>query len=187
MSLLVIGILIFSVVHYIPSLTPDVKTRLVSRLTENGYKGLFSLLLLASFGLMIGGWRSATPTFVYTPVESLRSMALILMLLAFLLLAISNRKSYLRRWIRHPQLTGVALWGFAHLLLNGDSRSVMLFGGMMVWAITEIVVISRRDGVWQKTDSPSWGYELGNLAIAALVVAIVLYAHPWLSGVAIHW
>ena len=60
MALLVLGVLLFAAVHFIPSLAPGVKSAWQSRLGENGYKGLFSLLLLLAFGLMIGGWRSAT-------------------------------------------------------------------------------------------------------------------------------
>ncbi|MEZ5571702.1 MAG: NnrU family protein [Halioglobus sp.] len=185
MILLVLGVLLFASVHFVPTFAPALKTGLIQRLGEGPYKGIFSLLLLLSFALMIFGWRSTTPVLVYSPPLLLHKFALGLLAVAFLLLVVSSRKSRLRRLIRHPQLTGVALWGFSHLLLNGDTRSLVLFAGMALWALLEIVAISRRDGVWIKTDVPSWGTEAVTVLIAAVTVAVVITIHPWLSGVAV--
>lgn len=182
MTLLVLGMLLFACVHFIPSLAPGIKVSWTEKMGENGYKGVFSLLLLGSFALIIGGWRSTPPTLLYAPVAELKHLALGLLLIAFLLLAVSNRSSRLRLVFRHPQLSGVALWGLAHLLLNGDNRSVVLFGGMALWAVLEILAINRREGVWKKEEAPALGAELLTLLITAITVAVVIYIHPWLSG-----
>ncbi len=182
MALLTLGILLFAFVHFIPALAPSLKTNAVTRLGENGYKGIFTLLLLASFALMILGWRSVEPSMLYQPPVSLHKLALGLLAIAFLLMVVSTRNSRLRRLVRHPQLTGVALWGFSHLLLNGDNRSTVLFGGMMLWALIEIIMISKREGVWIKTAPPAWGTEVVTLLITAITVAVVVYIHPWISG-----
>ena len=100
-------------------------------------------------------------------------------------MVVSTRPSRLRRVVRHPQLSGVALWGIAHLLLNGDSRALLLFGGMTVWAVVEILAINHRDGNWVKPEAPGAATELVNLLIAAGVVALLVYLHPWLAGVAV--
>jgi len=185
MTLLVLGVLLFAALHLVKSLTPALRTSLQRQLGANPYKGLFSLLVLGSVVLIVFGWRSATPTFLYTPVPELRVPALLLLVLAFLLLVVSSRRSRLRRLLRHPQLSGVALWGIAHLMLNGDSRALALFGGMALWAVVEMLAINRRDGVWIKEPAPGPGTELVNLLITALVLAAVVYLHPWLSGVSI--
>jgi uncharacterized membrane protein len=183
MTLLVLGIALFAGVHFIPSLAPSLKERSLAGMGEGGYKGIFSLLLMGSFALMIFGWRSAQPDFVYSPPANLRVFALALLGLAFVLMAVSSRKSRLRLIVRHPQLTGVALWGISHLLLNGDNRSIALFGGMTAWAVVEIFAINRREGVWIKEEAPSWGSELVSLLIAAITIGVIVYIHPWLSGV----
>ena len=138
MILLAIGVLAFAGLHLVKSLAPGLRTQLQQRFTENGYKGIFSLLVLGSMALIVFGWRGAEPQFLYSPLPGLRTAGLALLVLAFLLMVVSARPSRLRRLVRHPQLTGVALWGLAHLLLNGDSRSLLLFGGMLVWAVAEI-------------------------------------------------
>lgn len=182
MLLLLLGVLLFAGVHFVPSLAPGLKRSAVSSVGENGYKGIFSLLLLAALALIITGWRSTVPALLYLPPPALHLPALGILLLAFLLLVVSNRKSRLRQVVRHPQLTGVALWGIAHLLLNGEDRSVLLFGGLGLWAIGEIIAINRRDGEWVKGEIPGWGGEVLTLVVTALVVGVVVAIHPWLSG-----
>lgn len=185
MTLLITGLLVFAAVHLVPSLAQGVKAGAVDRMGENGYKGLFSLLLLASLGLIIAGWRTAEPAYLYTPPPVLRLPAMALIALGFLVMGASARNSRIRRAIRHPQLTGVFLWAVSHLMLNGDSRSLVLFGALALWALAEIAAINRRDGVWIKEPAPGWGSELVTLLIAIVTVAVVAWAHPWLSGVRI--
>jgi uncharacterized membrane protein len=182
MALLLVGLLLFTGVHFVPSLAPGLKQKWLGRLGENGYKGTFSLLLLAGLALVVFGWRSTAPEFVYRAPSALHFPALALICLGFLLFVVSNRKSRLRRLVRHPQLTGVALWGCAHLMLNGDNRSLLLFGGLTLWAVVEIVAINRRDGAWIKEPSPGWGAEIVTLVITAVVIGVTIAVHPWLSG-----
>jgi uncharacterized membrane protein len=88
----------------------------------------------------------------------------------------------LKRWIRHPQLTGVAVWGLAHLVANGDTRSLVLFGGLGAWAVLEIVLINRREGAWQKPAPLPITADLKPLVAAAVAFALLLYLHPWIAG-----
>ena len=182
MALLIAGLIIFAGVHFVPSLAPGLKHAWLGRLGEGGYKGTFSLSLFTGLALIIIGWRGTTPEFVYLPPAALHLPALALICLGFLLFVVSNRKSRLRQLVRHPQLTGVALWGIAHLMLNGDNRALVLFGGLSLWAVGEIVAINRREGEWSKTEVPGWGSEVITLVITGVVIAVVVAAHPWLSG-----
>lgn len=185
MTLLVIGVALFAGLHLIKSLAPDFRAAMQDRLGENPYKGLFSLLVLGSVVLIVIGWRSSQPGFIYVPSPDLHTLALLLLLLAFWLLVVASRPSRVKRIVRHPQLTGVILWSGAHLLLNGDSRSLVLFGGLGLWALVEIIAINRREGVWIKAESPGLGSDAINVVIAAAVVAVVIYIHPWLAGVSV--
>ena len=82
-------------------------------------------------------------------------------------------------------MTAVAVWAFAHLLLNGDSRSMILFGGMGIWAVLEMVLINRRDGEWVKPEAASWAREIRGLVISIVVMVVVVMLHPYIAGVAI--
>mgnify|MGYP001817305979 CR=1 FL=1 len=183
---LVLGVLLFCGVHLIPSLAPSLRATWHGRLGENGYKGSFSLLLLAALALIVFGWRSAQPTMIYQPLPVLHQAGISLLNLAFLLLVVSTRPSRLRLIFRHPQLTGVLLWGVAHLLLNGDSRSLVLFGGLACWSVVEIIAINRREGAWVKTAPPAWSTELVTLLITAVVIVGIMAIHPWIAGMPVH-
>jgi uncharacterized membrane protein len=95
----------------------------------------------------------------------------------------SNLPTNLKRLIRHPQLTGVATWAFAHLLANGDSRSLVLFGGIGVWAVVEMGLLNRRDGAWRRPEPLPLVAELKPLIGAAVAFAILFLAHPYIAGV----
>jgi uncharacterized membrane protein len=182
MALMILGLLIFAGVHFIPSLAPGFKASWHHNFGEAGYKGTYSLLLVLSFVLMSLGWRSAQPELVYLPLADLLHPAMALVAIGFLLIVVSNRRSRVRLWVRHPQLTGVLLWAVAHLMMNGDNRSVVLFGALAAWSCAEILAINRREGVWIKGDAPGLGTELVTVLITAVVIALVVAAHPYISG-----
>jgi uncharacterized membrane protein len=105
------------------------------------------------------------------------------MLVALVLFAASGVPTNLKRFIRHPQLTGVATWAIAHLLSNGDSRSLVLFGGVGLWALLEIVAIDRREGQWARPPALPLSAEIKPLVGGVVLYAVFLLAHPYLFGV----
>lgn len=185
MTTITLGLLLWSLVHFLPSIGTPIKTRAVQSLGENAYKGIFSLLLIAAIGLMVMGWKQTTPTHLYTLSGSIRPLALLLMLSGFICLAAANLPAKIKNFIRHPQLTGVLLWASAHLLLNGDSRSLLLFGGLGAWALLEIIFINRREGTWVKADNTSWSKTALAIVIGGVMFSILAFFHPYLAGVKI--
>ena len=183
MTLIVIGVLLWALVHLIPAAAPDLRGTLLGRLGEGGYKGLFSLAILLSIVLIVLGWRGTVPEAVYNPPYGLRTVSIGLMVIAFILIGASNQPVRIRHWVRHPQLTGVALWAFAHLLSNGDNKSLVLFGGLLLWALVEIPLISRREGEWQKPEVQGWSRDIGGVVIALGIMLLFVWAHPWIAGV----
>jgi uncharacterized membrane protein len=106
----------------------------------------------------------------------------LLVLIAFILIVAPYHATNLKRVLRHPQLTGVIIWGIGHLLANGESRSIVLFGGLTAWAVIEILLLNRRDGAWTKPDPVPVKKDL-ILTVAGLVVYVVIAAsHQWLFG-----
>ena len=181
---LVLGIVLWSLVHAFPSLAPAGRAELVARLGEGPYKGLFALAAVAAVVVMVIGWRAAAPVPVYAPPAGGRELAGIVMLVAFVLFPTARLPSNIRRWVRHPQLTAVALWAAAHLIANGDSRSVLLFGALGLWALIEMVLINRRDGAWQRPGPLPLAAEIKPLAAGVILFAVFLALHPYLFGVA---
>ncbi|MCP4047726.1 MAG: NnrU protein, partial [Gammaproteobacteria bacterium] len=162
MTRLVLGVLLWSLVHVLPGLTKDFKKNLVGRIGEYPYKGLFLLFMILSLYLIISGWASMTPVesevlaALYTPPEWGGHAAALLMLVGFILFLAPYPPNNFKRILRHPQLIGMVCWGVGHLLAVGTARSIVLFGGLSIWAIIEIFLINRRDGEWVKPEQVSF-------------------------------
>lgn len=186
MGLLITGLLIWSLVHFVPSLATPLKQKYIEKLGENGYKLAFTVLILISLALIIFGWRSSVPTMLYVLPPIFRMISILLILIGFILFGASHSATRIKSYVRHPQLTGVIVWALAHLMLNGDSRAIVLFGGLGIWAILEIIFINRREGAWVKPAAPGWAQEFKGLAISIVVFVVVVMLHPYIAGVPIH-
>jgi uncharacterized membrane protein len=159
---------------------------MIGKVGEGGYKGIFSLALIAAILLMVFGWRSIEqPAYLYHLPAWTRHLGMLLVLIAFFLFGSSQQATRINRIIRHPQLTGLVVWAAAHLMMNGDSRSLVLFGGLGLWAILEMVFINRREGDWVKPEPEGWGKEIRVAIISLAIFVAIVFAHPWLAGVAI--
>ena len=146
MSLLLAGIILWFVAHSLPATAPGKRDALAAKLGELPYRGVFSLVILASLLMIVFGWKSAVPSALYVPPMGPGIVPSALVLIALILFFASQMNGTIKRVIRHPQMAGTFIWAVAHLLTNGDSRSVALFGGMAVWALFEVVMINRREG-----------------------------------------
>lgn len=184
MILLIIGLLLWSVIHLIPATARPFRAKLIDKLGEKAYQGLFAVSILSSVGIIVLGWRSITPSFIYALPE-LRPVALGIMVIAYALMGAAMTPTRIKQYVRHPQLTGTILWSIAHLLLNGDSRSLVLFTGIGLWAIIEIICINRRDGEWVKPPLPTAKQETITAVISVSVFVVTIFLHPYLSGIAL--
>ena len=183
MSLLIIGIVIWSLTHLFPSVLPGAHDRLTGKLGENPYRGLFSLIIIASLILIVLGWKRAVPSALYAPPFAANPLISALVLIGLILFFASQATGNIKRFVRHPQMVGTMLWGVAHLLTNGSTRAVALFGGLTVWAIVEVLMCNRRDGKWRKPEPAAIKFDVIPVVIGFVVFAAMLYFHGRLFGV----
>ena len=102
---------------------------------------------------------------------------------ALVLLAAAKMPTHMRAVLRHPMLLGVLLWSTAHLLSNGDLRSVVLFGSFAVFAVLDLVSVVAR-GKQPSTDKAPRLAMDGAAVVAGLVAAGLLTVfHGTLFGV----
>ncbi|MGB5623691.1 MAG: NnrU family protein [Gammaproteobacteria bacterium] len=181
MSLLILGVALWAAVHLFPVLAPARRAALSERLGQR-YRGLFSLLILSSLALIVIGWRGTIPALVYPPQVWGRHLTYLLVAVAFVLFAAAKTDNNIKRVVRHPQLTAVLIWGIGHLFANGDIRSLILFGGMGLWAVAEMVLISRREGAWQKPAALPWSKDLVTVVVGLVVMVILMFLHPFFTG-----
>ena len=187
MALLFAGLLLFTLVHLLPAVSPATRDELVTKLGENAYRGAFSAVVLASIVIIVFGWKAATPTAVYAPPFAGGPIIAAMIFFAFVLFVASKARTNYKRFVRHPQMMAVIFWSVAHLLVNGDSRSVTLFGGLGVWAILEIILCNKRDGEWKKPPVVPFSADMIVAVIAGVGFAVFFYLHKALFGVLPYW
>lgn len=183
MEMLLAGVVLWSVMHFLPAGARGLRSSMVSAVGEGPWKGIVALALVISIALIVIGWRSITPSPVYAPPGFGAVLMTPLMILAVLLLGAANATTNIKRFVRHPMLTGVAVWALAHLTTNGDDRSLVLFGGIGLWALIMIPFINKRDGPREKPEPVPPAGEVRLFVISAVVLAVLLLAHPYYAGV----
>ena len=157
------------------------------RLGYGPYMGLYSLVSIASFVLIVYGFGAARGSgVVYTPPTWLAHVNVFLMVPAIILLVVSQIPAgYIKKATKHPMLLAVKLWALGHLLANGELNSVLLFGSFLAFAIFDRIMVKRRGDEGPGPDialRPMMDV-ISVVAGAAIWTAIALWLHPILFGV----
>lgn len=184
MTLLAAGIIAFIGLHLIPYFGTSFRSAAIEKFGKNAYRGMFALLVLVSFGALILGWRSTLPAALYDPPIWGYEVPPIVMVLAFILFFSSQAPTNIRRFVRHPQMTGVFLWASAHLFANGETRSVLLFGSFALWAVIAMWAANRRDGDWIKPDKQPFFKDVITVLIGLVGYSLFVFFHEAIIGVA---
>ncbi|AXS40718.1 NnrU family protein [Breoghania sp. L-A4] len=146
MWLLILGLVLFLVTHHIPT-RPGLRAGLTDRLGANGYRIVFSIASLLSLVMIVYGFamaRAAGSPVIYEPPTGLRHLTLLLVAIAFVLLAASIFKGRIAAAVKHPMVTAIKVWALAHLLANGDLASLVLFTTLLAWAVYDRISLKRR-------------------------------------------
>lgn len=171
------GVLLWSAAHLFKRVAPRARAGL-----GNAGRPLMALLLLASVVMMTVGYQQASTTVWWGRQTPWVGVNNVLVYLGFYFIAGSQVGARVAGVIRHPQLTAVKLWAVAHFLVNGDSASLILFGGLLLWAVLEVIIINQQDGKQPLTKpQPSLSREFAAIAITLLLYGVTAYVHGWLG------
>jgi uncharacterized membrane protein len=188
MAILIIGLIVFLGAHSVRLFADDWRGRQIARLDLNGWKGLYSLVSIVGFVLLVWGFGLARqhPLLLYAPPAWLRHLNALFTLVAFILIiAAYVPRNHLKAAIGHPMLAGVKAWALGHLLATGMLHDVVLFGAFLLWAITDFAASRRRDrrtGTVYASGTSAGDAATIIIGIAAWVV-FAFWLHPLLIGV----
>jgi uncharacterized membrane protein len=143
-------------------------------------RGVMSVVILLSVVLMILGYRNAETSQIYAPMNGMGHLNNLLMIAAVILMGMSGSKGRLGTMLRHPMLTGVIVWGVAHLLVNGDMASILLFGGMITWSVLQIMLINAQE-TWTRPERGAASGDIKLLIISAVVFVVIVGIHTALG------
>lgn len=186
---LVMGLALFIGIHLVTT-QPDLRQGLAQRMGLGAYKGLYSLLSFAGLALIVVGYHKVqlapgkNPVLWSPPLWG-RHVTMLLMLPVFPLLVATYLPGRMSAAIRHPMITAVKFWALAHLFVRGDAASVLLFAGLLGWAVYDRIALKRREaaGLITVRTGPARN------DIVAIVLGLVIYGiflkwgHALLIGV----
>lgn len=179
MILLIIGLFLWCGAHYFKRFAPE-------RRAAMGDRGrLFATLgIIAGVILMIIGYRAAEFIPVWNPPTFMVHVNNTLMFFALWVFGSSAAKGA-KAWpaykIRHPQLLGFKLWALAHLLVNGDLASIILFGGLLAWAVGSVILINRAEPDWTPPQRAGIATRVRLAVITLVLFALITGVHIWLG------
>lgn len=120
----------------------------VARVGERVFTIAFSVGSVVAIALLVSAWKAADAIPLWIPPASLKWLAVVLMLPAFILFAgslttknptaIGGQGAEPRGMIRitrHPMLWSFAIWAILHALANGTQSGLVFFGAFAVTAL----------------------------------------------------
>jgi uncharacterized membrane protein len=186
MGLFLTGLLIFLGIHSISIINESWRDRMVNKIGEWPWKGVYSLAAIFGFILMIWGYGAVRydTVVLYTPPEWQQYISLLLLLPVFPLLIAAYFPGRIKAAATHPMLLATILWAIAHLFINGSLNNVILFGSFLAWAVWDLVSVQHR----QPRPIPGAPHSKFNDIIACvlglgLYFAFVFRLHELLIGI----
>lgn len=173
---IILGVALWMAAHYFKRLAPGLRASM-----GNAGKGVVAVLLVGAIVLMVIGYRAADDVALWDLGGWALRINNALMLVAVALFAAGNSKSRLREKIRHPMLTGFLVWVVAHLLVNGDLASLVLFGGLGVWALGAFVLINRSEPDYEPWQGGTRQGDIRLVIISIVVFAVIVGVHAWIG------
>ncbi|MGV8955174.1 MAG: NnrU family protein [Cypionkella sp.] len=177
MGLLIVGVLLWAYSHLMKRVTPGFR----ASLGDNNGKMVATGLTILAIVFMVVGYRSADVVQLWNPPAFLRHINNLLMLIAIFLVLLGFSRGVLRTKIRHPMLTGVKTWAIAHLLVNGDLASLILFGGILAWAVVDLIMINKMVPNWTPPKAGPIYFDVIHLVVSVLVMGVIGMIHAHLG------
>lgn len=175
-TILIAGLALWWGGHLFKRARPDLRAAM-----GNTARGVAALVIVAGLVLMIIGYRDAPFVNIWFPPAWAVHLNNLLMLIAVGFFAISHSKGALKARFRHPQLIAVKTWAVAHLLVQGHLAAIVLFGGLLAWAVVEVIAINRSEPGWTPPAPGTWKRDLVTLAITVVAFVAIGAVHAWLG------
>src|SRR5215470_17573029 len=187
LAILVLGLVVFLGAHSFVTYR-DHRAALIACIGEGPYKGLFSLVSIIGVVLIVWGfarYRATGWIDVWYPPTAMRYVTVALMWPAIVSMVAAYFAGDIKRILKHPMLVGLKLWAFAHLLVNGDLGSIILFGSILAWAVYDRISLKHRKDAGSVGVTAD-GHMNDIIAVGVgtiLYLALGLVFHPLVIGV----
>ena len=175
LMVLIAGLVLFLGVHSTRVFANDWRSKTLASMGEKPYKGIYALLSIAGFALLVWGYGQARQqgVMLWTPPVATRHIAALLMLVAFVLLAAAYVPgNQIKANLHHPMVLATKVWALAHLLANGSLANTVLFGSFLVWSVLLFAASRRRD----RREQTVYASGTAGATAATVVVGVAAWA-----------
>lgn len=176
MILLTSGVALWWGAHLFKRLAPEAR----ANMGDKG-RGLMALLIALSVVLMVLGYRAADGAFFWGRHPATVGINNLMMIAALYFTSPGPKKGAIFYKMRHPMLTGFLIWALAHILVNGDVPSFVLFGGLGAWALVEMMVINRAEPEWTAPAKGTIVKDAMFVGISVVLLGIIGMIHSYLG------
>jgi uncharacterized membrane protein len=148
MLTLLVGLLLFLGIHSTRIFADDWRTATVAKIGPLPWKGLYSVLSLLGFVVLVWGFRMARQDtlVLWSSPAWMKHVTAVLMMVSFILIAAAYiPRNSIKARLHHPMVLGVTVWALGHLLSNGVAADVLLFGAFLLWAVLSFRAARQRD------------------------------------------
>jgi uncharacterized membrane protein len=183
---LIAGLVVFLCAHLFVT-RRGARAAAIARLGTAGYRIAFSVVAIIGLALIVWGfghYRAEGYIEVWTPPAFMRHVTELLMLFAVIFMTATFIPSHIKAKLKHPMLASAKTWALAHLLVNGDLGSILLFGSFLAWGVFARIAARRRGDMGATVAPAGWTNDALVVVIGIVVyLALGLVFHPILIGV----
>ncbi|WP_417417137.1 NnrU family protein [Hoeflea sp.] len=186
---LIVGLVLFLGMHSVRIVAPAWRQAQIDKLGLNVWKGIYSLVSIVGFVILVWGYgiaRQDPVVFWVAPGWMSHLVALLMLPAMILLIASQVPAGRIKAAVKHPMLLAVKIWAVAHLLVNGDLVSVLLFGGFLAWAVVDRISEKKRLQAGLTSNPVAGPVKWDIIAVVGglvLYVVFVMGLHEMLIGV----
>ena len=180
------GLLVFFGTHYYSAFRRRDGEGLAGSMSRGRYMAIYSILTGLGFVGLVWGYGNIKPWILLGDAPSfMRHIVMALMLPAIILIvAAYTPTGFIKKAVKHPMLLAVKIWAFAHLLVNWDVGSLILFGSFLVFGVVDRIAVKRRGDVGAANATPNVLGDLIALAVGLALYGVLVYElHYILFGI----
>ncbi len=188
MLIFILGLIIFLGTHSIRIFFEAWRIKQIHALGEKKWKGIYSLLSLIGFVLIIIGYNQTKLSNIViwnAPLWTWHITILLNLIASILITASYVPNNAIKVKLYDPMILGVKTWAFAHLISNGTLVGIILFGSFLIWAIVDYKSCrTRRLSITTESIYLSSVMTAVTLVIGIIVWAVILfYGHELIIGI----
>lgn len=176
MAMLICGLILFLGIHSVSIFAHNWRNAQVKKLGIVTWKVIYSLISVAGLALITVGYLDARPQpiTIWSPPSWAWLITVYFSLVSLILVAAAYiPNNAFKTKLKDPMLVGVIVWAICHLTTIGSLAGILLFGGVLIWGIMDLISCRKRGSESAMPQSPK--KVSGAMTFATIVVGFIAW------------